>query len=47
MLKHKMADICLSGLEQHIVVESSIRAHEGQKNSTSNVDTINMIEGDP
>ena len=39
-LKHQKEDISLFDLGQHIVVESSIRAHEGHKDSNPNVGTI-------
>ena len=43
-LQYKKEEITLSDLRQHIVVESSIRAHESQKNGNPNVATINMVE---
>ena len=46
-LKYKKEDISLSNLWQHIVVESNIWAHEGQKDFNPNVGIINMDEGKP
>ena len=46
-IKFKKEDISLSDLEQHIVIESSITVHKGQKESNPNVGTINMIDGKP
>ena len=42
-LKHKKEDISLIDLGQHFIVESSIRAHEEQKDPNPNVGTINMV----
>ena len=42
-LKHKREEIRLSDLGQHIVVESSIRIQDNQKDENPNVGTINMV----
>ena len=44
-LKHKKEEMSLADLGQHIVVESSIRAQEGQAEINPNVGLVNMVEG--
>ena len=44
-LKHKKEDMSLADLGQHLVVESGIRAQEGQKDPNPNIGSVNMVEG--
>ena len=44
-LKHKKEDMSLVDLGQHLVVESNIRAQEGQKDPKPNVGLVNMVKG--
>ena len=43
-LKHKKEDMSLADFGKHLVVVSSIRAQEGQKNPNSNIGSVNMVE---